>query len=234
MWNKAEEDVMTESGVCVYVFCLLSSCSCTHTHCARRGINCPCSAIVTLLANLQGALKSRPFQGPQYTSKEKPFSPPQILPYPFPCPVLSCPLLPFPCPAVLCSCHLSAQALGWPRAIARDGAPTQHMADTRLHARRLGPQPHTESASSGEIHEKEHACLFCQDRYPLDTARDELRRGAHLDETVLVRPKGPCFTRLPCFAAAHPIQHDISPTLNLHILNSTPQLPYCDLAAIRV
>ena len=75
--------------MCVYVFCLLSSCSCTHTHCARRGINCPCSAIVTLLANLQGALKSQPFQGPQYTSKEKPFSPPQVLPYPFPCPVLS-------------------------------------------------------------------------------------------------------------------------------------------------
>ena len=121
--TTTEEDVMTESGVCVYVFCLLSSCSCTHTHCARRGINCPCSAIVTLLANLQGAHKSQPFQGPQYTSKEKPFSPPQILPYPFPCPVLSCPLLPFPCPAVLCSCHLSAQALGWPRAIARDGAP---------------------------------------------------------------------------------------------------------------
>ena len=60
--TTTEEDVMTESGVCGYVFCLLSSCSCTHTHCARRGIiNCPCSAIVNLLANLQGVLKSQRF-----------------------------------------------------------------------------------------------------------------------------------------------------------------------------
>ena len=64
---------MTESGVCVCV--CFSSCSCTHTHCARRGIiNCPCSAIVNLLANLQGVLKSQPFQGPQYTSPSTPVS----------------------------------------------------------------------------------------------------------------------------------------------------------------
>ena len=44
----------------------------------------------------------------------------------------------------------SAQAFGWPRDIARDGTPMQHMADIRLLACRLGPRPNAETATSGE------------------------------------------------------------------------------------
>ena len=183
--TTTEEDVMTESGVCVCV--CFSSCSCTHTHCARRGIiNCPCSAIVNLLANLQGVLKSQPFQGPQYTSPSTPVS--------FPLPRAEHPRSTWPIPGYM-----------------PGGSVLSHI-----------PRAQAQEKS------------FCQDGNRFDTARDGLRRGDHLDETVLVRPKGPCFTKLPCFASAREIHHDISPTLNLHILNSTPQLPYCDLAAIRV
>ena len=104
MWNKAEEDVMTESGVCVYVFCLLSSCSCTHTHCARRGINCPCSAIVTLLANLQGAHKSQPLQGAIVHLEGETLSSSPNTPISFPLPRAVLPLAALPlsrCPLLL-------------------------------------------------------------------------------------------------------------------------------------
>ena len=86
----------------------------------------------------------------------------------------------------------------------------------------------------GTEHEKYHACLFRQHLYLFDAARNKIRCRAHFDETILVRPERPCLSKLPCFASTDKIRHDISLTLNLHILSGTPQLPYCDVATIRV
>ena len=84
------------------------------------------------------------------------------------------------------------------------------------------------------IHENKHACLFSVDVNFVYTPRDEFRSTAHLDETVLVRPKRPCFTSLACFACTDEIRHDISVTLNVYILSSASSLPYCDVVTPRI